>query len=266
MGDQTIPSAVDNTPIPATDHNSLRASQIGDLVPRNSSAAATDESGSIGRVAFRWLFGYIKTIFIGTTADNISLEADSSDLVIKVGGVERARIPQSIGLLPPGMISPYSGVADPAQWFICDGREISRATFARLFTAIDVKYGQGNGTTTFNIPDFRGRFLRGADDPGNGSGAAGRDPGAGARTAMATNGATGNNVGSVQSDEVGPHFHEASPIVGVADVNFKQGATHDVTNPDGFDSPQSGQKSSTDTNSGAESRPKNAYVNYIIKT
>lgn len=46
----------------------------------------------------------------------------------------------------------------PAKWMECDGRALSRTTYAALFAACDVAYGNGNGTTTFNIPDMKGRY------------------------------------------------------------------------------------------------------------
>ena len=46
-------------------------------------------------------------------------------------------------------------------WFLCNGQEISRITYAALFEIIGIKFGAGDGTTTFNLPDYRGKFLRG---------------------------------------------------------------------------------------------------------
>lgn len=45
----------------------------------------------------------------------------------------------------------------PSGWLLCDGSAVSRTTYARLFTAISTTYGVGDGSTTFNLPDFRGR-------------------------------------------------------------------------------------------------------------
>jgi microcystin-dependent protein len=51
----------------------------------------------------------------------------------------------------------YGGLAAPTGWLLCDGSEVSRATYADLFTAVSTRFGAGNGSTTFNLPDFRGR-------------------------------------------------------------------------------------------------------------
>lgn len=63
--------------------------------------------------------------------------------------------------LAPGMLFPTasSGSSDPDGFLICDGRAISRATYAALFEAIGTNWGAGNGTTTFNIPDLLGRTM-----------------------------------------------------------------------------------------------------------
>ena len=64
--------------------------------------------------------------------------------------------------MPAGCVTAFAGSGTaPAGWFICDGHEVSRAAYPALFAAIGVTYGDGDGSTTFNLPDFRGRFLRG---------------------------------------------------------------------------------------------------------
>lgn len=54
----------------------------------------------------------------------------------------------------------------PTGWMVCDGRAIDRVQYANLFTAIGTTWGSGNGHSSFNIPDLRGRFVRGADNIG----------------------------------------------------------------------------------------------------
>lgn len=58
---------------------------------------------------------------------------------------------------PPGMLAPYAGGSAPTGWLLCDGAAVSRSTYANLFAAIGTAYGAGNGSTTFNVPDLRGR-------------------------------------------------------------------------------------------------------------
>lgn len=65
--------------------------------------------------------------------------------------------------IPPGAVMPFAGAAQPDGWLICDGGQVSRTTRAALFAAIGTRYGPGNGSTTFNLPDLRGEFVRGWD-------------------------------------------------------------------------------------------------------
>jgi microcystin-dependent protein len=62
------------------------------------------------------------------------------------------------GGLPCGAIIPWAGAVAPANWLLCDGAEVSRTTYASLFGLVGTTYGAGNGTTTFNVPDLRGRI------------------------------------------------------------------------------------------------------------
>lgn len=66
-------------------------------------------------------------------------------------------------LLPSGMIQPTALAAAPAGWLLCDGSAVSRTTYAALFAAIGTTYGVGNGSTTFNVPNLKGRVPVGID-------------------------------------------------------------------------------------------------------
>ena len=74
-----------------------------------------------------------------------------------------------------GEIKMWSAATAPDKWLLCDGAAISRTTYADLFTVVSTTYGVGDGTTTFNVPDFRGRAPIGA---GQGSGLTARTLGA----------------------------------------------------------------------------------------
>jgi microcystin-dependent protein len=65
-------------------------------------------------------------------------------------------------LIPPGSIIMYGAAAAPGGWLLCEGGAISRTTYADLFSAISTTYGAGDGSTTFNVPDFRDRAPYGA--------------------------------------------------------------------------------------------------------
>ena len=113
--------------------------------------------------------------------------------------------------LPAGMIVPFAGDAGvvPEGWLLCDGSEINRTEYSRLFTVIGINYGSGDNSTTFNLPDFRGRFLRGVDH-GTGS-----DPDAVTRTVSGSGGNAGELIGSLQLPATMlPNTHFTSNIAG----------------------------------------------------
>ncbi len=70
---------------------------------------------------------------------------------------------------PCGTIIPWPSAAIPDGWFICDGRQVSRADQAALFAVIGTVYGAGNGVSTFHLPDLRGRAVIGMDNMGSGA-------------------------------------------------------------------------------------------------
>lgn len=66
--------------------------------------------------------------------------------------------------LPSGMIAYFAGAHVPTGWLKCNGAAVSRTTYAGIFAQIGTHYGAGNGSTTFNLPDLRGEFIRAWDD------------------------------------------------------------------------------------------------------
>jgi microcystin-dependent protein len=59
---------------------------------------------------------------------------------------------------PIGKIMMYASATPPTRWLVCDGSAVSRTTYAALFGVIGTSYGAGDGSTTFNLPDFSGRM------------------------------------------------------------------------------------------------------------
>jgi microcystin-dependent protein len=149
-------------------------------------------------------------------------------------------------LTPPGAIQAYGGATAPGGWLLCDGTSCLRTAYPALFTAIGTAFGAADGAH-FNVPDFRGRFLRGTDS------AAGRDPNAATRTAMNTGGNTADNVGSIQAENVKSHQHT---IALGSDAGSGGMAAYGQTATTGIN---------TGLYGGDETRPINAGVNFIIK-
>lgn len=69
-------------------------------------------------------------------------------------------------VIPPGFTMSYEGSTIPDGWLLCYGQNVSRTTYADLFAAIDTTHGAGDGSTTFGIPDYRGRTTFGKDNMG----------------------------------------------------------------------------------------------------
>lgn len=101
--------------------------------------------------------------------------------------------------VPPGTILAFAGATPPPGYLLCDGFALSKSQYPNLFNAIGYTWG-GSGDF-FNIPDTRGFFLRGWDK------GAGRDPDRATRFASRTGSASGDNVGSEQLNELRLHNH-----------------------------------------------------------
>lgn len=68
--------------------------------------------------------------------------------------------------VPAGATVDFAGSTAPSGWLMCYGQAVSRSTYAALFTAIGTTYGVGDNSTTFNLPDARGRVIAGKDNMG----------------------------------------------------------------------------------------------------
>ncbi len=119
----------------------LAANNLSDLV---STAAARTNLG----------LGTSAVLNVGTGANQVvQRDADGN-------------IPYTLGMVPVGTVLPYAGVNAPAGYLLCAGQAVSRTTYSGLFAALSTTYGSGDGTTTFNIPDLRGRVPAGKDNMG----------------------------------------------------------------------------------------------------
>jgi len=143
-------------------------------------------------------------------------------------------------------------------WMICDGRALSQQEYSHLYDLVKLSFGEGNGpdSLTFSLPDLRGMFVRGANTAGKNrtKREPWNDPNAADRTAMHPGGNTGDNVGSVQKDENKKHnhsidFRQKGEGSGNSNTFTSSGSNHEFTRYSGGD----------------ESRPINAYLNYLIR-
>ncbi|MEP7454309.1 tail fiber protein [Phyllobacterium sp. SB3] len=106
------------------------------------------------------------------------------------------------GVNPPGTIILFAANTVPSGYLKCNGAAISRATYAALFSAISTTHGAGDGSTTFNVPDLRGEFVRGFDD--------GRGVDSGRVFGSAQAGAYESHTHTASSASAGAHTHTAS--------------------------------------------------------
>jgi microcystin-dependent protein len=105
-----------------------------------------------------------------TGASTLTGAVTASSTITATGAItSSAAISGSHGTVPVGAISDYAGSSAPTGWLLCYGQAVSRTTYASLFTAISTTYGTGDGSTTFNLPDCRGRVAAGKDDMGGSS-------------------------------------------------------------------------------------------------
>lgn len=206
-------------------------------------------------------------------------EGPTADSVITTDSTGQLGFTPTIDVqAPAGSIIMYGGTSAPSGWLMCNGQAVSRSTYSRLFAVIGEAFGEGNNTTTFNVPDLRGRFPRGVDD------GTGRDPNAASRTASGSGGNTGDNVGSLQDDDFESHNHTQNSHThsftrvqgnsgapenaiwdtGNSDTGFALGASTDNAGNTSTDT--SGTTATNNATGGSETRPKNLYVYYIIKT
>jgi microcystin-dependent protein len=165
--------------------------------------------------------------------------------------------------LPVGSVIVFAGSESAMQklegWLVCDDSEVNKTIYPDLFAAIGFTNG-GNGTDKFNLPQYQGYFLRGVDQ------GAGHDPNADARTMPASLGNAGDNPGSIQA------YATALPTSNPLTISIPRVPTSSRIGNDGS---LTGPHMSRWTNGSSvvqlqegprETRPKNKYVYFIIKS
>jgi hypothetical protein len=101
-------------------------------------------------------------IYIGWSGSQLQLQVDNTNF----GANWPINVP-GVGV-PAGAVMAFAMNAVPTGWLAANGAAVSRATYATLFAAVGTTYGAGDGGTTFNLPDLRGYFVRGAGTNGDG--------------------------------------------------------------------------------------------------
>jgi len=135
---------------------------------------------------------------------------------------------------PSGMVQYFAMSTAPTGWMKANGAAVSRTTYATLFTAIGTVFGVGDGSTTFNLPDLRGEFIRGWDD-GKGTD-------------------TGRVFGSSQADEFKSHTHTIYDGDSATDGAYFDAASGSIQ-----------RTNTTNATGGTETRPRNIALLACIK-
>lgn len=154
-----------------------------------------------------------------------------------------------------GAVQAFPVSAVPTGWLECTGQAVSRSTYSQLFTLLGTTYGPGDGATTFNVPDYRGFFLRGWDH------GAGRDPDAAGRGAISPSAIAGDNPGSGQTSALQQHTHNTFVPSWDATASRDGDPPYATDNP-GAISASAGVNAPVPTST--ETRPLNRYVMYCI--
>ena len=194
---------------------------------------------------------------IDEATDDVSLPGDDG---VQTYRITIAQIKEFVlkSAAPLGSISAFAGTTPPStNWFICNGQDISRTTYATLFSLIGTTHGAGDGVTTFGLPDLRGEFIRGLDN-GRGvdsSRTLGSDQNDTTRRPRNT---------SFTTNTTGDHTHVREEFASVA-----SGGSGRLV-PSGAGSNRSTQSAGDHSHSitgggDAETRPRNIAMNYIIK-
>lgn len=154
-----------------------------------------------------------------TSSENIDLAAN-----------KKFTVASNPVMCPVGMLAPFAGASAPDGWLLCAGQAVSRSTYAALFAVVSTTYGSGDGSTTFNLPDLRGRTAVGKDDMGGS---------AANRVTAGISGIAGITLGAVGGNEnVHQHSHtNTATFTGSAVNTGNQSADHTHSGTTGNDSP-----------------------------
>lgn len=167
----------------------------------------------------------------------------------------------SAASVPSGSVFPYAGSAAPSGYLLCAGQAVSRTTYSDLYSAIGTAYGNGDGSTTFNLPDLRGRVAVGKDNMNSSD--AGRVT-SGSTFDGDTLGATGGaEEVTLTEPHLAPHDHPISPSYAALDS-----AQNDSSGGMVNTYAQSGGSSTSNAGSGNahNNMPPGIILNYVIKT
>jgi len=188
---------------------------------------------------------------LSAATDMLDEDTLVSDSATKVASQQSIKAYVDTYVTPPGVVVPYAGSTAPTGYLLCNGAAVSRTTYAALFAVCGTTHGSGNGSTTFNVPNLVGYFVRGLD------------------TGKAVDPDT-RTLGSTQAHGVVAHVHrvetedygnsDGGAYVGRGDASLEESSSSVIKSSGPYNSGNSSYIGLTET------RPVNKALNYIIKT
>tara|TARA_R110000803_G_scaffold130778_9_gene198069 strand:- start:1353 stop:2537 length:1185 start_codon:yes stop_codon:yes gene_type:complete len=159
----------------------------------------------------------------GLITTNIAdIATNTADIATNVTNIGTNTTAIGVGL-PPGVIFDYAAATAPTGWLLCEGTAVSRTTYSALFAVIGTGFGAGDGSSTFNVPDYRDRVAVGQSGTKTLAAAAGADT-----VTLATGNLPSHaHTGAVHTHAGPSHAHtfsDTSTSAGAADVELRDGS------------------------------------------
>jgi len=186
--------ATDNTTAATLNVNGLGAKSIRKMVAAGESALAGGELQQDG------IYLFLYSTALNAAAGGWLLLNPTIDLssFATIAAVDVS--------VPVGMVVDYAGATAPTNWLFLYGQAVSRTTYAALFAILGTTYGAGDGSTTFNLPDARGRVIAGKDNMG-GSAASRLTGQSGGVTGTTLGGSGGVETHTLTTAQLAAHTH-----------------------------------------------------------
>jgi microcystin-dependent protein len=253
--------------VPTADRTITLPNETGTLATQNYVDTRTtfngDVTGSVfGDDSTLIVDGVNNTVTLGGgTVNEFSTDgtlAGNSDSAVPTEKAIKTYV--DLGTNPTGSIIAFAGINAPTGWLLCYGQAVLRTTYADLFAVFDTIYGVGDGSTTFNIPDLRGRTIAGQDDMGSVS--ADRLTGAG-------------GIGGIDGDVLGSSGGAETVTLTESQIPAHEHSynyspdTGDTNNTTGIDVSGGSSAATTGTTGGGAAHVNiqpTLILNYIIKT
>ena len=155
------PNILDKNKVNASDMNLIKV--VGNQI-LTTMGVYTDDWNSATTYAIGEIAIYDNRIFKNLTGTNTATTPDQDTTNWEETTISSMAAGAASGdTLPIGSIVPYGTTTAPTNWLVCDGSAVSRTTYANLFAVIGTSFGSGDGSTTFNLPNLKGRVAVGQD-------------------------------------------------------------------------------------------------------